>query len=192
MSVHDESHRLGAAVVLAFAVACGGSSDSDSRPSSSDGGSSPGGTGTTAGAGSPMTGQGGIGGSFGDAQSRGGAQGGGGMSSYDWINPTCGDGQTVALPDTLCGRCILEHCSVENQQMLGPGWGSGSNEGPCRDFVECVRACNCGAQDCGEECWDTVVDTAQVDPSSPCAQALLAYSNCVETVCWDDCASSGG
>jgi len=168
-------YQLAVALLLGLVIGCSGrSTDSDGAGGSAGGGGKPSGGGTVS---IPVPGSGG---------NQGGA-GGGGPSDAPLSGPAafafdCGQNGELP-PETECSSCQMTSCAAELATALGSDWHSGTADGPCRAWFDCIQACMCNDQLCYKTCIPHLVEDI-------CQKPGQELDSCVTQNCSSACSSS--
>jgi hypothetical protein len=143
---------LSLALLLA---SCGSDDDNDNNNNTGDGGPGGGNTGD------------------GDGDGDGGTSGGGNNGFSEGRDET---GQCINDGSDQCSQeeikpyldCIQSACNDKFKACFGDDYASGELSGPCKDYSECTRKCDCGDADCVSKC----------TPSADCTSCTSDVSQC--------------
>jgi hypothetical protein len=167
--------RLGVVLWLGLVVGCSGrSTDPDGSGGSAGGGgkASGGGTGSI-----PVPGSGGNqGGASADGPSAAPLSG---PAAFDF---DCGQNGELP-PGTKCSSCQMTSCAAELATALGSDWHSGTADGPCGAWFDCIQACMCNDQFCYQACTPHLVEDS-------CQRPGQELDTCVTQKCRSACSSS--
>jgi hypothetical protein len=112
-------------------------------------------------------------------------------NNLDWLDPKCGGGASLCAAEP-CTACELSQCANELTEMFGADWLNSTPQGPCADFLGCVRSCVCEDIACYKNC---PVPSLEEDASAgtACDQAYTKLVLCTSAPsCKSVCHISGG
>lgn len=111
----------------------------------------------------------------------------GSINGLALINPVCGagDGGTVSQD---CVNCATEYCTDEFEACFDSTWQTTLESGICSAFGQCVAACDCGDNECFNDCLQEL-DARTADPCRSCIVDLVA---CEQNHCGYVCDLASG